>query len=587
MTPPLIDELNKVLQLKDRGPLLQALEALAQDNSFYDMADVWGVALLERNAAFFEPFLVRHLPRAPLSLLKTLWPRIEASGREQLFTELYPMLITQEQWNHEIAEILQAEFSDAEKEGMLLRRSTPNMRWYRLTEENALKLYQHDPVKFSPFIKQHVGRSWGQHMSYKALRQAAEQRGDGDLSWYLFREFASEKEWKKSLKRLLADPPAAEEITAELSKRHPRYGWSYDASIVARFLRRYGVDILPYLEEHLYWVSHRARDKFLQALRTIKDENIYWRLFFKLATNEIWQEQIRLAIQQSQSAAELYSLLQRRTPPSDVSIRWQRWWIDDSIAVALYKRDPQLFRPFIESYLNQQGYTRDRGTDLFTAAEANNDQELLNFLSFTYLRQASNLAWRQQTRWYRANEKDSERLKQLCDLLVARFDRLYAQSPKTYVRHVADTLSRYRAFEVWNFSVQIQHNHAFAYIFHRHREAWRNSAAGMRELLESTNIFIQILGLEILGEGGRAAAERVVENRLVLRALLLSRARKETKRLALKALEQAAEQDSIFATQILPLLEETMAFHGRKAIADDLMVSYVRCQTQLSMNYEG
>jgi hypothetical protein len=149
------------------------------------------------------------------------------------------------------------------------------------------------------------------------------------------------------------------------------------------------------------------------------------------------------------------------------------------------------------------------------------------------------------------------------------------------VRHAADILARFRAFEVWRFDVVREHNPAFAYLFNRHRGAWLASAGAMRELLESPNIFVQILGLEMLAAGDGVAARRTAENLTALRALLYGRARKRTKRLVLQVLLAAATADPAAAGPILSLLAEAMDYHGRRAIADDLMAGYVRLRRQL------
>ena len=78
-------KLKALLQESDRGKLLRGLEELARDNAFYDLAAVWTPVLLQQNAAFFEPFLQRHLPRVPIVQLRQLLPMIEQAGRDNLF----------------------------------------------------------------------------------------------------------------------------------------------------------------------------------------------------------------------------------------------------------------------------------------------------------------------------------------------------------------------------------------------------------------------------------------------------------------------------------------------------------------------
>jgi hypothetical protein len=308
----------------------------------------------------------------------------------------------------------------------------------------------------------------------------------------------------------------------------------------------------------------------LPAVARLGDEALYWRIFFKVGSSKQWNAALRDLLQRPLDDAGLALALGQRTPQAN------QWWrLDADVALALYRRQPAAMRPFLERFLDQSS------ADLFREAEAAGDEEFLDFLCFRMLRTLSRLAWRafpreSALRWSKPDAGARQELETLSALVTHRFDRLFARGPEHYVRHAANILGRFNAFEIWDFDHDRRHNPALAYLVEQHHDAWLRSPASVRDLMESPNIFVQIAGLQLLSSGSRDAADRVIENLPLLRALLLGRARLQTKKLALACLERAAGHGSIYAARIMPLLEETMDFRGKRAIAERIMVSFVR-----------
>jgi hypothetical protein len=572
----------------DRGALRRELETLAGQSGFQELASIWAPALCNRDARFFETFLLRNLDgRLHADIIRNLLPQVEAAGHDSLFQGLYHKRLSAMDWQTRPGEwnrdILALACSPEPDERVLRAVQRREMRWswLALTEETALALYRRNPAVFRDFIQLHVWRSWGdQRKAFPELRAAARRQGDDALSWFLFRRLADKQEWEAELRRLLHQNIPAEHLADELRKRHPEYVWDADADRVVDFLEKYGAAVLPYVEEHLGWIR-RAERRLLPAVARIGDETLYWRIFFKAGHSGLWNEALRALLKQSLSTQALWREVQRRTPPEQ---RWSWWHLEPDVALAFYGRDPVQFRPFLERYL-----VRPDGA-LFDEAERLRDEGFLDFLSYHLLVSASHLAYhvsssKRVPNPHPANTGVAEWERALAEIsrrLIARFDRLYAQSPDVYVRHAANILSYFRAFAVWRFGHDRQHNPAFAYLITRHRDAWLGSRDGLRELLESPNIYVQIIGLELLSQGGLEAAWRVIENLPALRALLLGRARRGTKKLALNCLEQAAQQGRPFAEPILSLLETALDFRGKRALDETLIVSFVRLRRQLA-----
>jgi hypothetical protein len=554
----------------DRGALLRELETLAQEPGFEDCADLWAPALYQRDAYFFETFLLRHLRDEQAAVIQSLLPRIEAAGNDTLFAGLYRRVAREPAWNAELLALARSAGSDQDVLRAVQRRNMQRMG-YVLSEETALALYARNPALFRAFIQEHVHRRWrSDHGSFPQLREAARRQGDDELYWGLFRELADPEEWEAVLHELLRQDMPAGAIVAELRKRQRDYVWDLDAGILAGFLAKYGAAVMPYIEENLYWIVRSAGSRLLSAAERAGDEALYWRIFFHAGDQAGWNRALRELLAQQLADEALLQALRLRTPSSG---RARLWQLDDTLALALYRRNPRLFRPFLERCLG------DPDLALFQEAERAGDEEFLDFLTARLVRQSSLLVlrgyspiWAEQ----RVGKQARQELEMIGQALTARFDRLYAQSPAEYVRHAASALGYFEPLESWSFRRDMEHNPGFAYLYREHREAWRQSLEGVRELLESPNIYVQVIGLAALAEGGADAAQRTIENLVSLRAVLLSRDRRSTKRLALACLYQAGRQSAELAEQILPVLEEVLYYRGERAIDEPVMVSYVR-----------
>ncbi len=589
-------QLQSLLQSEaDRGKLLRELSNLAQNGDLLAHADLWAPALYERDAAFFESFLVRHLQANTThqrDSIRSLLARAEADGHDSLFQGLYRKIAREEEWNNELLALAHSSASDAEVQQAVLRRDLSSL-WFALTPETAFDLYKRSPALFGGFIRQHIQRRWwrGQHSEerrYVPLREEAQRNGDEELAWLLFRKFSSEQDWRGELQRLLKQQIPASQIVPELEKRHPEYIWQTNATILIDFIERYGMAVLPYIDRNIHWLRQHTSDRLLAAIKQMGDETLYWRLFFKVGTIQQWNAELRRLLAQPWNDQQLYIELQRRMPPAQ---RWSHWQLQGDVAAAFYRRNPALFRPLLEQLIQPwaaYGQPQMHLLELFQEAEQQGDEAFLNFLSYRILQKLQSLGWRAfpHQQYAHHNPKEVAAARQEYDtmagLLVARFERLCAQSPEIYVRHAANILSRFEPYGFWNFKKEAARNPALSYLLDQQREIWRRSPDAMRELLESPNIFVQILGLDMLSEGGEDAAQRVVENLPALRALLLSRAKINTKKRALQGLEQAARQGPRFAAQVLPVLEETMDFRGKRAIDQRIMVSFVRLRRQLA-----
>ena len=566
----------------DRAALLRELQTLAQQPGFSQLAHLWAPALYAREPRFFESFLLRQLNGFQHAfILRQLLPLAEQAGQDNFYQGLLRSLAASRErdrvehaWNDELAALAHSAAPDDEVQRAVERRNARGR--LALGEAAAVALYQRSPDRYRTFIQNHLPGWWlRQPPRFHELRRLARLHGDDALYWELFRRHADTKEWQQEIRGLLAANVPADRIVAELRQRHPARWSDLPSDGLLDVLEHYGEAALPYIESHVHWFGRQGRDRLLKAVERLGHPSLYWAFFFKLSNPKQWNDALQHLLRQPLTAEMLWRELQWRTPPGG---RWRWWRVEPDLALDLYQRDPVLFRPWLEQHLDEPD------ARLWEAATQRRDEEFLDYLSFKALQKAPTLAWQAYPppAWRRkGDQKARDQLESTAARLVARFERLHAQSPEAYVRHAANILGRFRAREVWSFARSRRHDPAFAYLAEKHWEAWHRSAAGPAELLESPNIYIQILGLTLLSAGGAEAARHVRDNLLLFRALLLGRARRNTKKLALRCLEHAAQHDPAAASQILPLLEEALLLRGKRAIGERVMVSFVRLRRQL------
>lgn len=574
--------LESLLALKlDRTTLLRELERLARSQpiDFRGLAEVWAPALYDRDPVFFEPFLIRNLDTAHANVIYGLLPRIESAGQNSLFKALYRKIVREDVWNYELRELAASDLNDEAVLEAIERRDAG--RWVSIADDIALNLYRRNPDLFRAFIKDHVRPHRVDSERIRALREAARQQGDEDLYWHLFRLGASKEDWEAEMRALLARVVPSEQIGAEILKRQRTNMWDVDSAIMFEFLKKYGMVVWDQVAPHIRPNGRQRKpDAMLAVVQNLGDDALYWKVFFQIADDRAWNHALHELLKRKLSDQELWDALRLRLPPQNEISRWRRWNLQGTAALALYRRLGDSARPILTRYA-----TAD--VALFREAMAQGDDELLDFFTFQMMRTISGLihnAYPEVQRWghRKADQEARQKIEELGKVATERLDRLFEESPDLYVRHAGNILAHFHAFEVWSLEHDMAHNPIFAHLFKAHPAAWLESPVGIRELIESPNIYIQILALAILGEGGLRAAERTVENLMMLRALLLSPARRNTKKKVLRCLERAMEQGPDFATQIVPVLEDTMDFRGERTISDRLVVSFVRARRALA-----
>jgi hypothetical protein len=558
--------------------LAEALAPLASDPAFAAAADLWAPALFDRDPRFFAPILARNLTAEQATVITALLPRIEAAGQAELFAALYPLAVNEATWNDDLRAQLDARADDADLARAVEWRASVAPQ-FALKEDLAAALYPRIPQAFDRALLAHVlpGYDWQlEHgRTYTALRQAMQLRHDDAAYWALFRTFATTDEWKVELARLAQQDIPPERIVAELNQRRLDQPMNMDPATLVVFLDRYSAALAPFIDANLDWFGRLQTNMLLDAIERTGDAALFRRVFFRFADVAIWNARIRALLAATPDAATLAEALRRWLPPAQ-QLAQRTWRLEPDLAVALYQRDPVRFRDFILATLANPDIT------LFDDVEDNGDEALLDALTFAFLDQFATLI---STTFPFAKTMSVAKLaagprgwaQNWTQAINERFERLFAQSPAMYARHVAAILS-HGIGAAWKLRDDAELN-PVAYITHQHRDAWLSDGAAMRDLLETPDDQAYSFALDVLARGGKLAASHVVASLPIFMAFLLGAGSATLKRRTLRLLEAAAAvatpED---AAQIQAILRELMHYHSEQNLTERTMVSFVRAR---------
>lgn len=553
--------LQSLLALKPyRGDLRRELDLLARRYpvEFADMIDLWLPALYDSQSDFFDKFILRCLTwqgfRKHGALLVRMLPRMEADGKNRLYSTVYRACVDAPSWIADVRRLAESPLPDEDVRAALDRRAA----WHTLPDDLAARLYERNPVLFAPYIRNHVG--WRQ--DYLRLLRLARQRDDLALIRTVEQRSGTAPDWRPEVKRLIDNPSlAAAEVVRRLREITTDYRSPYDQEHwMLILLERYGAPLLDYMVENARWIignSDRARDAVLNVARQTGNDYRYWEIFFQVADSNMWNDALRDLLRRNLPADKLWFELEKCLPPPERNPRWRsRWELDPVLALRFHALDPQRAYPLLTRYLNP--FT----PDLFRQAQRLGDDDLLDYITYQLL-----INWQpDQT---------------LLALATERLRQLYADSPENYVQHAATIMGHIRAFQVYG-AKRLQQNPVFNTLANDYPDAWLASPRAIRDLLESPNIYAQIMALGILHRGGAQAAQRVIEDLFLLRAFLLSRARINSKMKVLDCLEQTAGQSADYAQAVLMVIEEVMDFEGKRAVQEQAIAAYGRIKRQLA-----
>ncbi|MBI1247868.1 hypothetical protein GC197_08455 [bacterium] len=446
---------------------------------------------------------------------------------------------------------------------------------FELDEPMALELYGIDRNS-GPFLLQHLSFSfWSGSQRSKLWKQLAERfqaAGDEELYFQLYRKQMPLKEWQAEVLALAERISNADELNQELQRRHPE-GWGLTLSDTGiKLLKSRGRDVLPYVAANLEsfvegWFSDRA-NQFVK----LAEEKEWWDLWSTVIRKGWSPDRFNQAIKKllSDDRISEADLLERLRTLAGVSAEWN-WGgfgfarihtLKDDLAERLYRRYPDLihgpFKPNVTPVW-WQGFPK-----LLAAAQAAEDDELVDLLASRYATQV-----RYENMYYAAKERNQ--IVDTADQLGAYYQELRDRDPDTFTRRAANVLTRMPGHSVFSYGQLLKTNQLARLLFVRSFPAYLAVPEAVRDLVEGSSIYVQMLGYRVLAQDDPRAEKLAVETIDILLGTLLRPLHRKTRIAAFGALRSAAKADAEVAQRVLDRAREALRLPDKRYPKEELI----------------
>jgi hypothetical protein len=541
--------------------LRRKLEALIAEPAFNGLTYLWGPELYRRNRVMFRPFILNHFGqmvqigwnwkpvrwRDHSQVLNAWLEEVDQRNEVELFQRLYAWRNAPNEWggvdSEQWAKDLLSRFRQAKERherNQVLNKF--DIRGTLLDEKSAVSLYQIDPTAARSFILKHPpgGGRWGENRELpEKLCAAAQQRGDDDLYFTLYRMKVPQKTWEKDIESLVKTVKEPERLLQELEKRHPVQNWDLDLNNGFYTLaKKRGRDVAPYLMKRLdsLWTfgfyGQNKQNKLLEHAR----EQGWW---------DIWSVLVRKS-DNNQYNEEVLALVKDRKQPDEVIFRrlvmlsgassewnWGRFaWqqiqhLQDKTAVALYERFPELVQGPFRKHLSPGWWGADNLLKLTAEVLKKDDVVVIDHL-------ASQVVLRGRYAY------QAENLKKMGGQLLKYYEKLRT-TPVAFARRVASVLGQIPAYSIGRgYQELIANNELARLLFVESHSALLQDPRSLRDLLEGAEIQVQLLALRVLAQDDERAGGLAAANLDLLQATLLRDMHRKSRLAALRALANAA-----------------------------------------------
>ena len=575
---------------KDDGRLRDNLEGLAHDVALPGLTWFWGPALYERNRVAFRSFILNHFSEWQTDARS--WSRVRWADHAARL-EAWLTAVHENRDVNLVRRLLSWKFAgkrwgldDKAFRAALLRAyetaSGPAARaivldefdvGFQLDEETAIALYRIDRAA-GPFILRHLRRGlWGDEKRalWTRLAAAAEEAGDRELRWTLYRKQVPLKQWKSEVLALAKHVREPDGLNDELQRRHPE-GWGIDRSDAAiKLLEQRGRDVMPYIRANLSdllggWFTNRAK-----PLVKLAERKGWW---------DLWAAVIRANRDQALFNGAVAGLLGDASISEDdrigrlralagVSREWN--WpgfglafvhgLKDDLAARLYRRYPDIVRGPFKPHVTPtwwQGYPR-----LLAAAHEEADEELVDLLASRYATQVRwEFAWAQKAR---------DQIMETADELGDYYQAIRDRDPVLFARRAASVLTRIPAYAIHSYPRLLRTNKLARLLFVRSFDALLAVPGAVRDLVEGSDIHVQMLAYNVLAQNDDRARALAVESLDILIGTLLRPLHRKTRLAAFRALANAARADAGAAQTVHRRAREALCLPDKKYPKEELV----------------
>ncbi len=582
----LLRDQSDPLRLRDH------LEGIRKDPAFPGLTWFWGPELYQRNRAVFREIILSQFStfeQGFWSGRRVTWrehaERLEAwlqAARKNRDTWISRRLLrwkfAKEPWG------LDNDRWCAEMVGDYLVAQGPAAQaavldeyddWFQLEEHWALELYRHNPG-CSKFLLKHLPYKYSfwsgeQRKPWRDMIRAAEAANDYELAFALYRRQIDAKEWQRDVERLAEEIPAADQLNDELRRRHLE-GWGLHLGDgVLSLLKRRGRDVMPYVREKLDTIiggwNSTAPDAFLKLAET----NGWWDLWTAVVRvgrdpKVFNRETIRLLDEARLGEADR---IERLRGLAGVSQEWN--WpgvgfacvhsLDDELATKLYRRYPDLVRGPFKPHVVPTWW--QGGPRLLAAAEDAGDHDLVDLLASRYVTRAGyGYVW---------NKKEHDKLLEAAERLANTYQSLRDRDEAAFARRAGNVLTQIPAFAIYGYDQLLRTNSLARLLFVRSFPAYLASPAAVRDLVEGSEIHVQMLGYRVLAQDDERARSLAAETLDILWGTLLRPLHRKTRLAAFGALLSAAKHDVRSAEQVLQRAKQALRLPDKKYPKEELV----------------
>jgi hypothetical protein len=173
---------------------------------------------------------------------------------------------------------------------------------------------------------------------------------------------------------------------------------------------------------------------------------------------------------------------------------------------------------------------------LLAAAKGNADEELVDLLASRY---ATQVRW--ESAWA---QKERDRIMETADELGDYYQAIRDRDPVVFARRAANVLTRIPAYSIHGYPRLLRTNKLARLLFVRSFGAFLAVPGAVRDLVEGSDIHVQMLAYNVLAQDDDRARALAVESLDILIGTLLRPLHRKTRLAAFRALAGAARADA-------------------------------------------
>lgn len=577
-------------QADDRR-LRDNIEGFTRDDLFSGLSWFWGPMLYERNRVIFRPLILNHFSEWHLTGgLLNRWARVRwadheddleawlTAARKNRDTRIVRLLLgwkyAGKGWGVDKArwqQALIAEFKNAPTAAARAIVLDEFDTWFTLKEPTAVALYQIDP-NAKTFILAHLPNFYWDDENrsmWTELANLARGQGDDEFFFELYRKCMPVDRWAAEIATLGLAVEDPNELCEELSKRHLD-GYGLDLlQHVTPLVQKRGRDVIPYLREKHQSLFGGWREKGIKEIVALAKRRGWW---------DLWSAVVRTQSEQNLYNKAVLEVLDDKSindDQRDVCLRAlagaSREWnwpgvgisishsLDDEVAVRLYQFDPDLVRgPFLSQVTPRWWHDSSKLLEVVLGAQ---DNELIDILASRYI---TKFQWR----YYGSKKSDSQL--DTAAKLADYYQSIRERDKTTYALRASNVLTRVPAYATYDFGAVLETNKLARLFFVRSFEVFLTSPRAVRDLVEGSSIFCQLLAYRVLAADDDRARALAVENLDILLGTLLRPIHRKTRLPAFDALANAAAADARAAKRILDRARDAMGLPDKRYPKDEL-----------------